>query len=210
MALLFIGAMPPAARTSAYFTSALSSSSLVFQSGTVTLGAGLDLASLQMTVSGLYPDDTTGQYTAFAVANGGGASAVNMRYSVGIYTDTDTSGLAQQLKIALAAVSTCTNDTTTNSALDGGAALYRGPASGGALTGINLVGTRAVSSPASLTNEYVPELLGAPTDRALPVGDSQSLCMRVRLPSNAKTDVQGASATFSVRFVGVQDAGLVP
>jgi hypothetical protein len=219
LALLFIGAMPQAARTSASFTSAAASSDLVFSSGSVSLDSTtLTDTSLRFSVSGLFPSDTTAQYRAFTVTNTTGTSAVNLRYSVGLYTDSDTTSapLAQQLKFALVTVAStglCTSalDGTAAGQFDGTSALFRGAASGGDQTGVNLVGTRAVTSPVVLTAEYAREYpTTASEDRALAAGSSEILCLRVRLPSNTKSTAQGGSSSFSLRFVALQDAGLYP
>jgi hypothetical protein len=210
MALLFIGAMPPAARTSAYFTSALASTGLTFTSAKIELDSALgDTTAISATgLSGLYPSDTTGTgiYKLFEVRNTGDAS---LNYHVAIDTSgvTTGSGLANEIRLVVVKVADSTSCSDTGIASAAGADWLYGSPSGAAIgdtsddpAAVNLAGSKAASTSSA----------AATAAQDLPSGSSNVhyVCFRFRLPVSAKTTLQGASVALEVRFVGTQVAGL--
>ena len=206
LALLFIGAMPPAARTSAYFTSALASSGLSFASARIELGA--DLANTTaIVVTGLYPSDTTstGTFKLFEVSNSGDA---DLYYHVAVDTsNNDTKKLANELLLRVARVGAASDCAGGLNEAGVTANLY------GATTGlapaptstavdnpdpVNLVGIRGASTHSGASTAA----------QLLTPGVTDRLCFRFWLPQNAKDSVQGGGTTAEIRFVATQKAGL--
>lgn len=177
---LTVGA--PWAITNALFTDTASVGSNTFTTGTVDVSTSP--ASAVVTYSGMAPGDTTTQ--SIAVSNGG---TLAQRYAVtASATNADTKALKDQLVMTVKTID-ATLPATPCDNFDG-TQLYSGDLDGGT-TGVVFGDTTAGTQAG---------------DRTLAASGSETLCIKVALPSATGNTYQNAATTATFEFVAEQTA----
>lgn len=169
--------------TYAYWTDTATITGTTITAGTIDLTASTNGTTFvenpsdftTMNVSSMVPGDTTAG--VITIKNNGTAPLNYSATSFG--TNTDTKSLATNLSIKV------TLDASTSGS--GRAVTCAGAAIAGSGTTIGLTPTN---------------LLSSATPRTLIAGGTEKLCIQVGLPSNANTNLQGASTQLTFTFNG--------
>ena len=190
MVLLIVGTMAPGRGTVAFFTSATASAANTFSAGSIEL-ADIPATAL-VTFSNMYPGAAV--YGSVTVRNSG---TVSLRYSVATTSADDGTTPLGDLASALQVEIRHSAPTCNAAGFSSGTLAQAGESAFGNTTGAlkYVMGDAADSA-----NAFNRELAPGATDA--------TLCLRVRLPENAVTALQGQSTNVKIKFVGVQKSGL--
>lgn len=202
IALLVIATVSPrAGSTSAYLTSAVSSSGNLFTAGSVTLGLndnGTAVSTALLTVSNLYPGGTA-KYGRLTIQNDGNLSllyGITSEFVAGSGVANDTIGTSLVNQLELTIVLLATSATTCDATAFAGSPTY-----------VYTTGQLVKTSSVKLVGDAELGSAGGSGNRSLAASGNETFCFRVAMPASATSNLQGASAGVKLTFVAGQAAG---